>query len=89
MIILHKTSRYERERNKFVRNNTTRAKALVKALNKFAHDPTYPSLKLEKLGGTKLWTIRIDRSNRIFFSWIDEKTALLIDIGKHDKYRLY
>ena len=88
MIIL-KTSKYDRERNKFVRNNIIRANALVKTLNKFAYNPTHPSLNLEKLSGTKLWTIRIDKGNRIFFSWIDENTALFIDIGKHDKYRRY
>jgi len=89
MIAILKTSRYERERNKFVKNNTKNANALVKTLNKFTHNPTHPSLKLEKLGGTKVWTIRIGRGDRIFFSWIDKTTALFIDIGKHDKYRKY
>ena len=78
MIIILKTSRYQKERNKF-----------IKTINKFVHNPIHPSLHLEKLGGTKLWTIRIDRGNRIFFTWVDEKKALLIDIGKHDKYRKY
>lgn len=89
MITLLKTSRYEKEQIKFIKNNTKRANVLVKTLNKFAYNPTHPSLNLEKLGGTKVWTIRIDKGNRIFFSWIDKKTALLIDIGKHDKYRRY
>lgn len=89
MIIILKTSRYVRERDKFIKNNTKRANSLIKTLNKFSHNPIHPSLNLEKLGGTKLWTIRIDKGNRIFFSWIDEKTALFIDIGKHDKYRRY
>ncbi len=89
MINVHKTSRYNRERDKFVRNNPKRASALIKTLDKFVHDPNYPSLNLEKLGGSRYWSIRIDRGNRIFFSWIDESTALFIDIGKHDKYRRY
>lgn len=89
MIIILKTSRYQRERNKFIKNNIRRADALIKTLNKFAHNPIHPSLHLEKLGGTKLWTIRIDRGNRIFFTWINEKKTLLIDVGKHDKYRKY
>lgn len=89
MIIILKTSRYERERNKFVKKNAKRANALIKTLHYFAYNPTHPSLNLEKLGGSEIWTIRIDKSNRIFLSWIDKKTAILIDIGKHDKYRKY
>lgn len=88
MITIHRTSKYERERNKFIKNNLKNANALVKTLNKFSHNPAHPSLKLEKLDGTKVWTIRIDRGSRIFFSWIDKTTALFIDIGKHDKYRI-
>ena len=89
MIAVLKTSRYERERNKFIKNNTKRANALVKTLDKFVYNPTHPSLNLEKLRGTKVWTIRIDKANRVFFSWIDKTTALFLDIGKHDKYRRY
>lgn len=89
MIRVLKTARYERERNKFLKNNTKRTNALIGALDKFVDNPNHPSLNLEKLSGTKVWTIRIDKGNRIFFSWIDKKTALLIDIGKHDKYRRY
>jgi len=44
---------------------------------------------MEKLKGSLYWTIRISLSNRIFFIWIDKKTALLIDIGPHDKYRKF
>lgn len=89
MIIILKTSRYERERNKFIKNNIKRANALIKTLNKFAYNPTHPSLNLEKLAGTKVWTVRIDKRNRIFFYWIDKQTVLFVDIGKHDKYRRY
>lgn len=70
MIVILKTSRYERERNKFVKNDIKRANALIKTLNKFTFNPTHPSLNLEKLGGSKIWTIRIDKGNRIFLSWI-------------------
>lgn len=89
MINIRKTSRYDRERDKFVKNNPKRANALIKTLDKFVHNPNHPSLNLEKLKGSRIWTIRIDKGNRIFFSWINESTALFIDIGKHDKYRRY
>jgi len=55
----------------------------------FISNPAHPGLKLEKLRGTKIWTIRIDKGNRIFLTWIDKSTALFIDIGQHDKYRKY
>ena len=89
MINILNSPRYERERDKFVKNNPENANALIKTLDKFSNNPSYPSLNLEKLGGTKIWTIRINKGNRIFFSWINESTALFIDIGKHDKYRRY
>lgn len=89
MITILKTSRYERERNKFIKNNIKNANVLIKTLKKFVKNPIHPSLNLEKLKGTRIWTIRIDRGNRIFFSWINKTIALFIDIGKHDKYRRY
>ena len=67
MIVIRKTSGYEKARDKFVKNNTKRGKALIKTLDQFSQDPTHPSLNLEKLRGSKIWTIRIDRGNRIFF----------------------
>ncbi len=89
MISLQKTSKYQRERNKFVINSVSKTNALIKTLKIFVSNPRHPSLHLEKLSGSKIWTIRIDKGNRIFFYWIDEKTVLLLDIGPHDKYRRY
>ena len=89
MITILKSSRYQKERDKFAKGDTKRGNALIKTLQKFSKNPAYPSLNLEKLGGTKIWTIRIDKGNRLFFSWIDDNTIILVDIGKHDKYRKY
>lgn len=89
MIIIFKTSKYERAREKFVKNNPTNGGLLIKTLENFSRNPNYPSLHLEKLSGSGFWTIRIDKGNRIFFYWIEESKALFIDIGKHDKYRKY
>lgn len=80
---------YFRSLKGFVKNNKRNAENTQKALKIFKENPRHPSLNLEKLGGTKLYTIRIDKGNRIFFSWIEKEKALLIDIGKHDKYRKY
>lgn len=89
MIVLHKSTKYQRALRKFVKANPKRVEKTYKALKRFIDNPKHPSLNTEKLHGTELCTIRIDRANRIYFVWIDKKTALLIDIGEHDKYRLY
>lgn len=89
MITLSKTKRYQAARDIFIKNNLQRGNLLIKILSLFVQNPLHPSLNLEKLKGTKIWTIRIDKGNRIFFMWVDKQTVLLIDIGPHDKYRRY
>ncbi len=80
---------YYRALKGFVKNNKINAENIKKALRLLKENPSHPSLNLEKLKGSQIWTIRIDKGNRIFFSWIDKTTALFLDIGKHDKYRKY
>lgn len=80
---------YFRALKGFVKNNKRNAENIKKALKLLKENPHHPSLNLEKLKGSNIWTIRIDRGNRIFFSWIDKTTALFMDIGRHDKYRKY
>ncbi len=89
MIRTKYSSKYLLERRKFLKNNSALLNKTVKVISTFVKNPQYPSLNLEKLGGSKVWSIRIDKGNRIFFVWIDKQTALFIDIGKHDKYRKY
>ena len=89
MIKIKYSPKYLSERKKFLRNNSELLNKTIKALLVFVKNPKHPGLNLEKLKGSHVWTIRIDRGNRIFFSWIDKETALFIDIGKHDKYRKY
>lgn len=81
--------RYLSSRKKFLRNNLELLAKTSKAVVLFSKNPKHPSLNLEKLKGSKIWTIRVDKGNRIFFYWIDQSTALFIDIGKHDKYKKY
>ena len=80
---------YLRSLRKFVKNNQNNADKVKKTLDLFKKNPSHPSLNTEKLGSTELWTIRIDKGNRVFFTWEDTQTVLLIDIGKHDRYRKY
>lgn len=89
MVQLQYSSKYLTSRAKFLKNNPNLLNKTIKAIALFVNNPKHPSLNLEKLQGSRCWTIRIDKGNRIFFYWIDESTALFIDIGKHDKYRRY
>jgi mRNA-degrading endonuclease RelE of RelBE toxin-antitoxin system len=89
MIRIDYSSRYLSSRKKFLNNNLDLFNKTIKAISLFVKNPTHPSLNLEKLKGSHIWTIRIDKGNRIFFSWVDKSTVLFLDIGKHDKYRKY
>ncbi len=89
MIQLQYSLKYSSSRKKFLKNNQLLLDRTTKAIDLFVNDPKHPSLNLEKLKGSIYWTIRIDKASRIFFYWIDDSTALFIDIGKHDKYRKY
>ncbi len=89
MIKIQYSATYLSSRKKFLKNNLEILDKTVKTISLFVKNPKHPSLNLEKLKGSQFWTIRIDRGNRIFFYWIDKKTVIFIDIGKHDKYRKY
>lgn len=83
------SANFLRSLRKFIKGSIQNKENYTKAISRFKNDPNYPSLNLEKLKNSKVWTIRIDKGNRIFFTRTDESTALFIDIGKHDKYRRY
>lgn len=73
---------------KFTRRSQSRTIAIDESLRKFAKTPTHPSLHLEKLSGTDIWTIRIDKGNRMFFIWSSSgDTAIFFYVGPHDSYR--
>ncbi len=89
MIEIRISTRFRESHKKFIKNNRNNTKSTSTTLGRLALDPQYPSLHLEKLKNSNYWTVRVDRSNRIFFIWIDKNTVLLVDIGPHDKYRRY
>lgn len=89
MIILHLSNRYQKEAKNFVKGNKKNLSALKEAMRLFIENPHHPGLNIEKLGGSSIWTIRVNEGNMIFFTWINANNALFIDIGHHDKYRRY
>lgn len=89
MVALEETRKYQKELRKFIKNNPQLLPKIIKALELFMTNPYHPGLNTEKLSGTDMWTIRVDRGNRIYFTWAKKNIAILVDIGTHDKYRLY
>ncbi|PIZ65066.1 cytotoxin [Candidatus Roizmanbacteria bacterium CG_4_9_14_0_2_um_filter_39_13] len=87
MIQVATTPHFKRSRNKYIKNSVKKAKQFLSALNAFRHNPSHPSLNVEKLINSDIWSMRINRSDWIFFAWINNETALLLEIGHHDMYR--
>lgn len=79
---------YERSFKKFIKGNSKLNEKVKKTLIRFSQNPQHPSLHLEKLSGSDIWTIRIDRGNRLFFVWSEtQDTAIFFYVGPHDAYR--
>jgi len=87
MIQVISTTHFKRSRKRYTKNNIKRAKQYLSTLNLFRHNSTHVGLKVEKLMNSDMWSMRINKSDRIFFAWIDNNTALLLEIGLHDMYR--
>jgi mRNA-degrading endonuclease YafQ of YafQ-DinJ toxin-antitoxin module len=54
----------------------------------FKENPFHPSLRLHKLKGKLegLWSISIDRKNRIIFDALENGEILFVSIGGHSIY---
>jgi len=52
----------------------------------FCENPFYPALHTEKIEpkSKQVWTIRVDKSYRIAFRFIDSKSVLFLAVGSHD-----
>ena len=57
----------------------------------FLQNLFHPSLNTEKLEprNKNIWSFRIDWNFRVIFTFPDQETILLLDIGPHDIYRKY
>jgi len=73
---------------KFIKGTPSLKQKVNNILIRFSQNPQYPSLRLEKLQGSNIWTIRVDRGNRLFFIWSSTgDTAIFFLVGPHDSYR--
>lgn len=80
--------KFEKNYKSFVFGSSVRKKKASKALLLFERNPKHPSLNVEKLSGSDVWTIRVDIKNRLFFVWNPTgDTAIFFLVGKHDLYK--
>lgn len=87
---VHFDPQFEVAYRKFIRRNPHKDIQIKKAFKLFSKAPQHPSLNLEKLVSTKIWSIRVNRSDRLFFIWDQTgKIAIFFFIGKHDSYRKF
>lgn len=67
--------------------------ALEQTLERFVENERHPSLHFEKLIGSRdVFTIRINRGDRIFLRRRADTTGAIydvMDVGSHDLYRRY
>jgi len=86
---LHFDPQFEVAYKKYIKGNSRNINKASKALRIFSENPNHPSLNLEKLANTQIWSIRVSQGDRIFFIWQNKSTANLFWIGKHDSYRKF
>lgn len=66
-------------------------KKTKKQFQLFIKNLFHPSLNTEKLEpkNKNIWSFRIDRNFRVIFTFLDQVTILLLDIGPHNIYKKY
>lgn len=89
-IKLEYSQHFLNERKKYIKNNSKRFEDYKKNVILLLSNPLHPGLNIEKLKNAKgVYTIRLNKNDRIFFIRKKENIVIFIDIGKHDKYRKY
>lgn len=87
MISLIWGSSFKRSFRKTIENNQYLKKKFVETIEIFVENPFHPALRTHKLSGRLkgLWAFSIDYDCRVIFKFMDDGSALLIDIGTHDE----
>lgn len=85
---IHLRPSFNKAYAKFTKHDQKRIQTIDKTLLLFEKNPKHQSLHIEKLSGSNIWTIRIDRGNRLFFVWSSQgDIAVFFFVGPHDSYR--
>jgi mRNA-degrading endonuclease YafQ of YafQ-DinJ toxin-antitoxin module len=80
------TDEYKKIEKKFFKKHPELKERYKKVLKLLRVDPFYPSLRLHKLQGNKLYSISITMQYRIVLDFIvNDKEIILIRIGSHDE----
>jgi len=83
MIVIIVTKEFEKRYRKLPKSIQNKAE---KQENIFRENPFHPSLNTEKLvpKNKQIWSMRIDRSYRILFRFIDGKKVVFLTVGEHN-----
>jgi mRNA-degrading endonuclease YafQ of YafQ-DinJ toxin-antitoxin module len=77
---------YKKIEKRFFKKHPELKERYKKVLKLLRVDPFYPSLRLHKLQGNKLYSISITMQYRIVLDFIvNDKEIILIRIGSHDE----
>lgn len=76
-------------RKSFKKLDGTLKKKTKKQFALFLDNLFHPSLNTEKLEPktSNIWSFRVDKSTRVIFTFVENETILLLDVGPHDIYR--
>lgn len=84
---IYTNSHFDRELKRYIKKDNKNQSLIKLVLIRLLHNFKHPSLNTEKLKGKGLYTVRITKGDRLWFKVLDDDSILLLDIGKHDKYR--
>lgn len=87
MINLTWNKSFERSLKKYIKKHPDQEPRIREKLERFTEEPFAPELRNHKLSGKldELRSIVVDYDCRILFKFVDEETALLINIGSHEE----
>ena len=76
-----RTARFERA---YAKLTAAHAARVIEAIDRFANDPTHPSLRVKRMQGTaNIWEARASNSLRLTFER-DGDVVVLRNVGAHD-----
>jgi mRNA-degrading endonuclease YafQ of YafQ-DinJ toxin-antitoxin module len=87
VIRIHWDDSFRRSYRRRIKGNPDLERHFRQSVELFAAHPHHPRLRTHKLSGTlkDLWAFSCGYDCRVVFTFLAERTVLLIDIGSHDE----
>jgi addiction module RelE/StbE family toxin len=87
MIKLAWTKNFEKSLKRYIKKHPEKETKIKEKLKLFTEEPFSPELRNHRLSGKlkELRAIVVEYDCRIVFKFIEEDTALIIDIGSHEE----